>query len=148
MKSNKGITLTSLIIYIIGMMVVVTLISTLLSFFNKNIRIGDIKSNTTQFTKFSSIFADEISRKNNTIIDCKTTGSGTEKISYIIFSSGNQYTFMGKNNAIYKNNVKICQNVDNCDFTYKYVDSKYAITVNFKTDGIDLTGTNAITYNL
>lgn len=55
---------------------------------------------------------------------------------------------MGKNNAIYKNNVKICQNVDNCDFTYKYVDSKYAITVNFKTDGIDLTGTNAITYNL
>ena len=119
-----------------------------LSFFNKNIRIGDIKSNTTQFTKFSSIFADEISRKNNTIIDCKTTGSGTEKISYIIFSSGNQYTFMGKNNAIYKNNVKICQNVDNCDFTYKYVDSKYAITVNFKTDGIDLTGTNAITYNL
>ena len=44
--------------------------------------------------------------------------------------------------------VVICQNVDNCDFTYKYVDSKYAITVNFKTDGIDLTGNNAITYNL
>ena len=38
MKGNKGITLTSLIIYIIGMMIVVALISTLTAFFSKNIK--------------------------------------------------------------------------------------------------------------
>ena len=145
MKSNKGITMISLITYIIGLTIVTALIATLTTSFYKNINVSDVNSDTTQYTKFSSIFSEEINNKDNYVIDCKPITNG---VSYIIFSSGNQYTFMGKNNAIYKNNVKICQNVDNCDFTYKYVDSKYAITVNFKTDGIDLTGTNAITYNL
>ena len=148
MSNNKGITMTSLLIYVLGMVIAVSIIATLTSFFYKNVNVGNINNDTTQYTKFSIIFSKEIERKNNEIIECKTTGKDENKISYIIFSSGNQYTFMGKNNAIYKNNVKICQNIDNCDFTYKYVDSKYAITVNFKTDGIDLTGTNAITYNL
>lgn len=147
-KNNKGITLTSLIIYIIGMTIAVALISTLMSFFTKNIKLGDINNDTTQYTKFSSVFSDEINNKNNIIVDCQTSGSGNGKVSYIVFSSGNQYTFMGKNNAIYKNNIKICKDVEDCDFTYKFIDSKYAITVNFKTNNIDLTGTDAITYNL
>ena len=37
MKDSKGITLTSLIIYIIGMLIVVSIISTLTSFFYKNV---------------------------------------------------------------------------------------------------------------
>ena len=51
MKGNKGITLTSLIIYITAMMVVVALISTLTTFFSKNIKMSDINSNTKQYTK-------------------------------------------------------------------------------------------------
>ena len=67
MKSNKGITLTSLIIYIIGMTIAVALISTLMSFFTKNIKVENINNDTTQYTKFSSIFSDEINNKNNII---------------------------------------------------------------------------------
>lgn len=87
MKGNKGITLTSLIIYITAMMVVVALISTLTTFFSKNIKMSDINSNTKQYTKFSSIFLDEINAKDNKVISYKTTGECLNKISYIIFSS-------------------------------------------------------------
>lgn len=145
MKNNKGITLTSLIIYVIGMTIMISTVATLTSFFYKNIDIESINNDTTQYTKFSSIFSEEINRENNHVIDCKSL---TEEESYIIFSSGNQYTFNINSKKIYKNNVKICDNVETCDFSYTFIDSKYKIKVNFKTANIDMTGNNAIVYNL
>lgn len=145
MKNNKGITLTSLIIYVIGMTIMISTVATLTSFFYKNIDIESINNDTTQYTKFSSIFSEEINRENNYVIDCKSL---KEEESYIIFSSGNQYTFNINSKKIYKNNVKICDNVETCDFSYTFIDSKYKIKVNFKTANIDMTGNNAIVYNL
>lgn len=145
MKKNNGITLTSLIIYVTGMLLVVTTIATLTSFFYKNIDIKAINNDTTQYTKFSSIFGEEINRSNNSIIDCKSLSYG---ISYIVFSSGNQYTFNENSKSIYKDNVKICDNVELCDFSYTYQDSKYKIKIDFKTSNIDMSGNNAITYNM
>lgn len=147
MKNNRGVTLTSVIIYIIGMAIVIGIISTLTSFFYKNIDISAINDDSgTQYTKFSSIFLEEINKENNYVIDCKTIVENDKKTSYIIFSDGNQYTF--KNNSIYKNKIKICQNIDDCDFSYSFVDSTYKIKVNFKTKSIDMTGDNAVIYNL
>lgn len=147
MKNNSGVTLTSVIIYIIGMAIVIGVISTLTSFFYKNIDISEINDDsTTQYTKFSSIFLEETNKENNYVIDCKTVVENDKKTSYIIFSTGNQYTF--KNNSIYKNKIKICQNIDDCDFSYSFVDSIYKIKVNFKNKSIDMTGDNAVIYNL
>lgn len=146
MRNNRGTTLTSLIIYVIGMVIVVSIISTLTAFFYKNIDITDINDTTSQYTKFSSIFLNEINRENNSIVECKTFLENEYKVSYIIFSSGNQYTFKGENKSIYKNNIKICDNVEDCDFSYSFVDSKYMVKVNFKTNSIDMSGDNAITY--
>lgn len=143
MKNNKGITLTSLIIYVIGMTIMVGTIATLTSFFYKNINIGSINNDTTQYTKFSSIFSEEINRKDNSVVKCKELSGET---SYIIFSSGNQYTFNSK--SIYKNNIKICEDIEECGFSYTFVDSKYKITVSFKSGSIDMTGNNAVTYSL
>lgn len=149
--NNKGITLTSLIIYIIGMVLVIGTIATLTSFFYKNVNIEDLNDDsTTQYTRFISIFSDEINRENNKVIASKILLDENEKIkeSYIIFSSGNQYTFKIENKSIYKNKIKICENIEYCDFAYTFSDSKYNITVNFKTKNIDMTGENAVTYNL
>lgn len=145
MKSNKGVTLTSLIIYVIGMTIMVSIIATLTSFFYKNIDIGDINSNTTQYTKFTSILSEEVNKKNNSVIDCQSL---TDGVSYIVFSSGNQYTFNQESKSVYRNNVKICDNIDTCDFSYTYIDSKYKIKVSFITANIDMTGSNSIVYNL
>lgn len=148
MKNNKGITLISIIIYVIGMVIVVSIISTLTSFFYNNIDTTDITNNTAQYTKFSSIFLEEVNKQNNAVVECKTIVENGFKVSYIIFLSGNQYTFKKENNAIYKNKIKICDNVDDCDFSYSFIDSKYKIKVNFKASNIDMTGENAIIYNL
>lgn len=146
MKSNKGITLTSLIIYIIGMLIIIAIISTLTAYFSKNINTKDMNNNTIQYSKFSSIFSDEINIKGNKVIECKTIGEKMNKVSYIVFSSGNQYTYMGESNSIYKNKVKICEYITDCDFTYN--NSTKEIKLNFKTDNINLTGDDAITYKL
>lgn len=141
MKSNKGITLTSLIIYVIGMIIVMASISTLTTFFYKNIDTTAINDNsTTQYTKFLSFFTEEINNKNNSVLDCKT--------NYIIFSSGNQYTYMEQNKSIYKNKIKICNNVEICKFSYKYQDSKYIVNVEFKAENIDKTGNNSMIYTI
>lgn len=147
MENNRGITLTSLIIYVIGMAIIIGVISALTTYFYKNIDVSEINDDsTTQYTKFSSIFLEETNKENNYVVDCKTVVENEQKTSYIIFATGNQYTF--KNNAIYKNKIKICQNIDDCDFSYTFVDSVYKIKVDFKTKNIDMTGDNAVTYNL
>lgn len=148
MSDNKGITMTSLIIYVLGMVIAVSIIATLTSFFYKNVNVGNISKDTTQYTQFSNIFSKEIERKNNKVVDCKTTEEDGNKISYIIFSSGNQYTYKSQNKSVYKNKVRICQNVENCEFSYTFTDSIYSVKVEFKTDIINMTGNNAITYNL
>lgn len=141
MKSDKGITLTSLMIYVIGMTIVVALISTLTVFFYRNIDISAINDNTTtQYTKFLSYFTEEINNKNNAVVDCKD--------NYIIFSSGNQYTYMEENKSIYKNKIKLCDNVEKCEFSYKYQDSNYIINIEFKSGKVDKTGKNMMTYTI
>lgn len=145
MKNDKGVTMISLITYIIGFTIIIALIANLTTYFYKNINVSDINSDTTQYTKFSSIFLEEINNKNNTVIACKPI---TDGVSYIIFSSGNQYTFDENSKSIYKNRVKICNNVDICDFSYSFVDSKYKIKVSFKTSNIEMLGDNAVIYNL
>ena len=149
MKNNHGITLTSLMIYVIGMIVVVATIATLTTYFYKNIDTTAINdTTTTQYTKFTSIFSEEINKEGNTVIDCKNTEEDNKKTSYIIFSSGNQYTYLSENNSIYKNQVKICDNIEDADFSYSYQDSKYTITVNFKNEKFNKTGNNALKYTI
>lgn len=149
MRNNRGITLTSLIIYVIAMSITVGAIGTLTGFFFKNVDVDNIKSDeTTQFAEFSSVFTEEINSENNYVVDCKTLELENGKESYIIFASGNQYTFKSENNSIYKNKVKICENVDDCDFSYSFVDSQYLIRVDFKNSVVDMTGENAVTFVL
>ncbi len=148
MKKENGITLTSLIIYVIGMVIVVTTVSTLTTYFYKNIDINSTNNDTTQYTKFTSVFLDEINKGQNEVIEAKTISESDKKVSYIIFSDGNQYTFKEENKSIYKNQVKICENIDNCEFSYKYQDSQYIVQVQLKTGKIDKTGNNAISYTM
>lgn len=148
MKSEKGITLISLIIYVIGMAIVIALVSTLTSYFYKNIDIDSVSNYTSEYTKFTSVILDEINKEGNKIIESKSTNKNGKQVNYIIFSSGNQYTFMEENNSIYKNNIKICQNIELCKFSYEYIDLKYKLKVEIKTGNIDNTGDNAIVYTL
>jgi len=110
MKSEKGISLVSLIIYLITITVVVGIVARISTYFYKNLNsLTDESVSESQFTRFNSYFTNDINISGNYIRDIG------ENQEYVIFyKSNNQYTY--NENAIYLNNVKICSNVDDCEF--------------------------------
>lgn len=151
MKSERGVTLSSTIIYIITMLIVVSLISVLTSYFYKNVDIDSENSLAIkQYTKFDSYFSEDINKKGNKVVEAENK---TEEIdgnlyetNYITFSSGNTYVYSSKNRAIYYNNVKICTLVNKCTFNYEFKDSVYNITVEFETENFRKSGSNSLHY--
>lgn len=122
MKENKGVTLTSLIIYVLMLLIVVTIIANITSFFYTNvINVKDNSQNIATITKFNMYFIKDAKRMGNQVEEI-----GTDK-SYIKFKSGNVYTF--QNNAIYLNNVKICDEVTSAQFQLQQVNNKKVVSV-------------------
>ena len=128
MKSQKGVTMISLTIYIITMAIVVGILSTVTTFFYKNVKDTNVDIDLlTEFTTFNSYFSEEINNSNLQVIECGTTDRNQ---NYIVFSNGVQYTYVPENKGIYRNQVKICRNIDICTFSEKIENGKSVITVN------------------
>ncbi len=125
MKSQKGITLTSLTVYIIVMTIVISVVAFISTYFYKNV---DSLSNDinplTEYTKFNSFFSDEVNHNNIKILECKE--------NYVAFDNGVQYTFVLENKAIYRNQIKIAEDIEMCKFEYTMKNAKDVITVTMK----------------
>ena len=143
MKSEKGVTLVSLIIYIIGLTTAIVMITIVSSFFHKNIDTsGSTIDSLVEFTKFNSYFVEQISKKNIEVINCDS--------NCIVFSDGSQYTFIQENKGIYFGNVKIARNVENCNFEYIEAvadDQKDTIKVRISFIDSETTKENSYTIN-
>lgn len=143
MKSERGVTVISTTVYIIVMLLAVTVVAILTGFFYKNI---DISSNNNdmnkQYTKFNSYFTEEVNKSENTIVEMQMNDEGTEdEISFIVFSSGNQYTFIKKNKGIYIGNIKIATNIEECKFEKQENNGKTTVTVRIVAENFDKTTT-------
>ena len=98
MKNNKGITLISLMMYIIGMVAIAAIISVAVSFYNKNVlTMNDTSDVNMEFNKFDTKMVQET----------KTAGNQVETVTTntIKFTSGNTYTF--QDNRIYQNEIVV-----------------------------------------
>lgn len=141
MQNEKGVTLISVTIYIIVMLIIVAVITVLTSYFYHNVDINSASQNLNQqYTKFNSYFTEEVNKRGNKLLEIGETenesGNGTQK--YIIFSSGNQYTYIPENKGIYMNQVKIAENITGCDFTSnKEENGKTTITVTIQGDNFE-----------
>ena len=141
MQTEKGITLISITIYIIVMLIIVSIITVLTSYFYKNVDIRSINEDLNQqYTKFNSYFIREVNKKGNKIVDIysvsksksekETLENNSNQQNYIVFSSGNQYTYIPENEGIYMNKVKIAQNITGCTFiANKEANGKTTVTV-------------------
>lgn len=134
MKSEKGVTLSSVIIYVIAMLLVVSIITVLTGYYYKNIDINSKHDQIMkQYTKFNSYFVVEVEKQGNHVLDAGSdTITEEEKQytnTYILFSSGNLYTFSQENNSIYFNQIKICEHIKNCTFSVSLQDGRYKIVV-------------------
>lgn len=124
MKSQKGVTLISLTIYIIVMVILVAIITTLTTYFYKNVEASSEQDDINkQYTKFLNYFSEEINKEDNEIIEI------SEDKTYVIFSSGNQYTFVEENNAIYQGMIKIVSNIEKCKFEKTENENKIKVTI-------------------
>lgn len=134
MKSEKGVTVTSLIIYVIALTVVVATISMLSTYFYRNTSsvAGNINP-ITEYTKFNTFFSEEVNHSNIKVLECKQQGEEVED-NYIVFDNGVQYTFVKENQAIYKDKVKICSYVEECSFEHKIANGKDVVTVSIKME--------------
>lgn len=120
MQTEKGLTLISVTIYVIAMLIIVAVITVLTSYFYRNVDINSASQDLNQqYTKFNSYFTEEVNKKGNKLLEIGETKSdnGNSTQNYIIFSSGNQYTYIPENQGIYMNKVKIAQNITGCTFT-------------------------------
>lgn len=64
----------------------------------------------SEFNKFNMYFIKDV-KNNKDILEVKTDGK------QITFLDGTIYTFKPKENSIYRNKVKICNNIANCTFS-------------------------------
>lgn len=138
MKAEKGITLISVTIYIIVMLIIVSVISVITSYFYKNVDINSANENLNkQYTKFNSYFVQEVNKKGNKLLEIGETenssGNGIQR--YIIFLNGNQYTYISENKGIYMNQIKIAENITDCTFTSRENNGKTTITVTIEGEG-------------
>lgn len=113
MNKQNGITLVSLIIYIIVMTIVLAIMSSVILNFYSNMQgLNTNVDNIIEFNKFNIYFLKEVKLYNNAV-DTIELKDGS---SYILFKSGNSFIF--KSNKIYYNNLEICKNVKNINFEY------------------------------
>lgn len=131
MKSQKGVTLISLTIYVIAMVTIVAIVTVISGFFYTNMEGASNTINPlTEYTKFNSFFTDEVNHSNIKILDCGE--------NYVVFDNGVQYTYISENKGIYRNKVKIANEVQSCSFEYKIKNGKSVVTVTLQI------GTNII----
>lgn len=149
MRTEKGVTLITVTIYIIVMLIMISIITVLTSYFYKNVDIQSISQNfNQQYTKFNSYFVKEVNKRGNKVVDIQSVSipqdeeenaeTNTSQQNYIVFSSGNQYTYIPKNQGIYMNKVKIAQNITGCTFaTHKEENGKTTVTVTILGDNFE-----------
>ena len=107
-KNEKGITLLSLVAYIVNFMFVIAIMTTISTFFFGNIsKAVNTPRFVSEFNKFVMFFGIDI-KNNNTAEVTDTT---------IKFENGTVYEY--RDNYIYRNNKLISTYVLSCKFTSK-----------------------------
>lgn len=128
MKSEKGITLTSLVIYVIVATILIGTIATFSSFFFSNIGLIKTQQNyAPEFNKFSMFFVEDVKNNKNAEVTQNT----------IKFENGTIYQYT--NNKVYRNGIVITEKVDNLVFsmsTFSVANTtKQIITVKMTVEG-------------
>lgn len=129
MKNNKGVTLSSLVIYITLIFVVLAILMRITTYFSGNIKdMADVDFET-EFNKLNLYLLDESKEVGNEIVEI------VEGIT-VYFSNGNRYSYNSEENVIYLNDsIKICENVEYCLFEQKTaLNGKSIIAVTIEID--------------
>lgn len=137
MKSQKGVTLTTLAIYIVLVFIALAMIATVTANFQKN-----IKESNEEGTEVS-----EISNLNMYLLqEAKKQGNKISSLSatQITFTSGKIFRYSQEDGAIYlqdTNNsqvkIQIASSIESCIFSKKIENEKEIIQVRIKLENVE-----------
>ena len=122
-KSEKGITLTALVVYMVIMVIIIGIMTTISSGFFKNVyNVIDTPQYLSEMNKFIMFFGVDVKNYNNATVTNDT----------IQFENGPTYKY--KDGYIYRNDVAIAKRIMNCTFTGSQIEvsnvTKNIINVN------------------
>ena len=137
LKSDKGITLTSLVIYVIVLLIVIGLMSGFSEYFYKNANKITIKENyEEQYTRFLAYLIKDTNSDQLNFIKIKTDS----KNKYLIlrFKDGSQHQYVYSDKNIYYLNVSettpkkilLCNNVTDLTMVYSTNILQVSMTIN------------------
>ncbi|MCI8272510.1 MAG: hypothetical protein HFJ55_00300 [Clostridia bacterium] len=120
MKSERGATITSIIIYVIALTVVVVIVGRITTYFYKNVNQLNINTEANiEYTKFSSYITDEINIKENYVKiyqgEVEQTGNVQTGDRIVFLKTENQYVCTSNSVYLVRENkkVKVVRKVNN-----------------------------------
>ena len=140
MKPQNGITLTSLVMYIILIFFVLAILATVTANFKKGIKDVNQKGiDIAEINKFNSYFLQEVKKQDNSITDITQNS--------VTFSSNNKYEYDSTNKIInlieldntgkVNKTIQIAGNIEKCEFSKKIDNGKTIITTKVKAKDVN-----------
>ena len=119
MRNEKGITMSSLVIYIMAFVIILGIVGTITVFFSSNAQEIDLSTSaSSEYNKFNLYMLKYA--KSGYDVEVK---KNSDNVEYIEFSkNGEKTTFIKLGNMLYFNEIKLCEDVD--DFIAEIVDAE------------------------
>ncbi len=103
MKSNRGITISSLVIYIIGLVLIIGVMGTVTGYFYNNLNEIVIKQDSQeQYSKFLSYLTKDVNAENLIFVQ---TGVNNQDCIILKFDNGEEHQYLYQNSNIYYLNI-------------------------------------------
>ncbi len=144
MKNNKGVTMVSLIMYVILMVFIVAgLTSITTSFYNNISELDKDSKSAADFAKFNMILLNDLKAEEAAYESIENNGSTENPIITLnLMANGEPVSYTVQNKKLYRNDVKICGNIEKAKIEYN--SSEDSITIYLKIKGYEKTTTYAI----
>lgn len=166
MKSQKGVTMISLILYVASFLAITAVVAGITTFFYNNVEILDTSiGSNSQYNKFNLYILNECKKEGNSLFAWKNTDttisssdtpnnisalaiapteeSTNQLKTFITFSdnSGNKNSFIyvSDEKNLYYNSIKLCDKVEDFKFKIDYSTGKPVLNVFINIGGTTFT---------
>ena len=128
MKKENGITLVTLIVYLMIVSAILAALTNLSSHIYKNInKLGIENLSSEEFNKFNVNFVKSVKANKNA-----TVTNNNQNVT-IEFDDGTTYNYINGENSIYKNKIKIAKNINYFTADVQNINNKNVIQVQIGT---------------
>lgn len=128
MKKESGITLVTLIVYLMIVSAILAALTNLSSHVYKNIgKLGSENLSAEEFNKFNVNFVKSVKANK------KATVTNNNQNVTIEFDDGTTYNYINGENSIYKNKIKIAKNINYFTADVQNINNKNVIQVQIGT---------------